>query len=294
MKTNHTIRNFSVAVIFIMAMLQSSIVFGAKPVRIEITGERILQKYKPAEFNGIRVGGDFNVNVYPSDFDSVTIEADKAIVPYIKLEIKDGYLCPTYREGFSVQGNKKYKSPVVNVFCRKIENIKVSGAVVLIMKSEYNGKGKNVMIGASGASDSHLLFANVNQCNIEVSGANDVVLKLRGETTSLMYKASGACDISASTEKVRNLIVEMSGSCDAVWDGVVQYANISCSGASDLVGRNLKANKALLRASGSSEIYMSVADEIEAMASGVGSIYYYGNPQKSQISESGSGDVQRR
>jgi len=110
---------------------------------------------------------------------------------------------------------------------------------------------------------------------LSASGASNVYVSgdLSGKTLDL--RLSGASDFSGSV-KFDELHLDQSGASDASIKGVAPVVTIEASGASDVKGYELITENCSVRASGASDIHISVNKELNAHASGASSIYYKG------------------
>lgn len=142
--------------------------------------------------------------------------------------------------------------------------------------SRWNNKSKNPIV--------YLSFKEIQ--SIEVSGASTVnvmgVLALKKFNIAL----SGASKFSA-TLKTPILMMDLSGASKANLLGNVNQLNIECSGASDVNGYDLLADTVRVKASGASDIMLSIVNELNAEASGASHIYYKGKPAIMHVTASG-------
>ena len=82
-------------------------------------------------------------------------------------------------------------------------------------------------------------------------------------------------------------MMDLSGASKANLQGSINHLNIECSGASDVNGYDLIADNAEVKASGASDIMLSVVNELNAEASGASHIYYKGKPTVMHVTASG-------
>lgn len=110
---------------------------------------------------------------------------------------------------------------------------------------------------------------------IEVSGASDV----KGETPisadDFRIRASGASDVTL-TLNVKSLTTNASGASDIRLDGRVEHQQVDISGSSDYRASNLRSRKANVQASGASDAYVCVDDELLARSSGASDVHNKG------------------
>ena len=144
-------------------------------------------------------------------------------------------------------------------------------------------KGRNITVYVS--------FRNLEM--IEGSGATDLRAEDVIRVQDLSIRLSGASDFNGSVE-VKNLSLDMSGASDIRIAGQSSSLLITGSGASDIKGYGLVTDYCEARASGASDIQVTVNKEIKANASGASSIHYKGGAVMTDIHTSGASSVARK
>jgi hypothetical protein len=109
--------------------------------------------------------------------------------------------------------------------------------------------------------------------DIEVSGANDVEVEGINET---------------------EFNVDLSGAGNIHLIGEVEKLRAELSGAGNINARELKAKEVLISVSGAASADVYATKYLDASVSGVGSIDYYGNPEKTRTNVSGVGSITRK
>lgn len=126
-----------------------------------------------------------------------------------------------------------------------------------------------------------------------MSGATDVRLTDIWKADKVSIDLSGASDLKGEV-KFEELNIEQSGASDADITGSVRKIQIRSSGASNFKGYGLSANICDARASGASDIRITVNNEISVDASGASDVYYRGDGHIRDIRTSGASTVARR
>jgi Putative auto-transporter adhesin, head GIN domain len=122
-------------------------------------------------------------------------------------------------------------------------------------------------------------------CDIQVNGVINV--------PNLSIVLSGACDFKGEV-KLSELKVDVSGASDARLSGTVTDATISASGASDIKGFDLATDNCSIKASGASDINITVNKELNVHASGASDVRYKGNCVIKEMQSSGASGVGKR
>ena len=128
---------------------------------------------------------------------------------------------------------------------------------------------------------------------INATGACDVVVQGSIAVNSLALQLSGACDFKGMV-KVNTLKLDLSGASDVKISGTANTVDIESSGASDVKGYDLVTDFCNAKASGASDINITVNKELNANASGASDIFYKGSGLKKDIHTSGASTVERK
>ncbi len=110
---------------------------------------------------------------------------------------------------------------------------------------------------------------------LSASGSSDVFVNGIIRADDLDIKISGASDFNAAID-VNSLHLRQSGSSDSKISGRAAFLDIDVSGASDVKAFDLRSDVCNAKASGASDISITVNKEISAEASGSSDISYRG------------------
>ena len=145
---------------------------------------------------------------------------------------------------------------------------------------------------ASGASTVHLVNTIESpKMRIKLSGASDFKGNIKAGV--LMYQLTGASDYKGEVS-ANSIDIDGSGASSIELIGKVDDLAIEVSGASDAKLYNLTAKGAILRASGASNIGVTVTEILRASSSGASDINYKGNPNVKESNTSGASSIKRR
>ncbi len=125
---------------------------------------------------------------------------------------------------------------------------------------------------------------------LSVSGACDVYINGTLRADALTIKQSGASDLKGKLD-VKKLSVDLSGASDMTVSGQTGQLDVEVSGASDFKGFDLVSDFCELRATGASDIKITVNKELSAHATGASDIRYRGEGLIRDIHTSGAGSV---
>ena len=137
----------------------------------------------------------------------------------------------------------------------------------------------------------YVSFKDVNK--IDASGACDIHVSGTIAVNTLHLICSGASGFKGNI-KVSDLGIDLSGASDMKISGTAHTVNIESSGASDVKGIDLSTDMCTVKASGASDIEITVNKELNAHASGASSIKYSGEGGIKDMHSSGSSSISRR
>ena len=128
---------------------------------------------------------------------------------------------------------------------------------------------------------------------INATGACDVLVAGSIAVNSLTMQLSGACDFKGMV-KVNTLKLNLSGASDVKISGTANTVDIESSGASDVKGYDLVTDFCNAKASGASDINITVNKELNANASGASDIFYKGSGLIIDMHTSGASNISRK
>ncbi len=140
----------------------------------------------------------------------------------------------------------------------------------------------------------YISFKQIDQ--LSVSGACDVFIAGTLKADELRIDQSGASDLKFGKDgqlDVQKLTVDISGASDMRLTGRAAQVVIEASGASSFKGYDLQTETCTARASGASDIQVTVNRELSAQASGASDIRYRGEGVIRDIRNSGSSSISK-
>jgi Putative auto-transporter adhesin, head GIN domain len=125
------------------------------------------------------------------------------------------------------------------------------------------------------------------------SGACDVQVAGIIQMPSFKLDLNGASSFKGAV-KVDDLSMDLSGASDVRINGFAASLYIQSSGASDVKGYELVADVCTAKASGASDINITVNKELNANASGASDIYYKGEAVVKKMNSSGASSIVKK
>ncbi|MBI3138508.1 MAG: DUF2807 domain-containing protein [Sphingobacteriales bacterium] len=134
----------------------------------------------------------------------------------------------------------------------------------------------------------YISFRQIDQ--LHISGACDVFISGTLKADLLKVVQSGASDLHGRMD-VGKLQVELSGASDMNITGTAIRLYVAASGASDFKGFELTTETCEAKASGASDIRVTVNKELSAEATGASDVKYRGDCTIREMKSSGAGSV---
>lgn len=136
----------------------------------------------------------------------------------------------------------------------------------------------------------YISFINIDKLN--VSGACDVFITGILKANELKINQSGASDLKGKID-AKKLTVDISGASDVTLTGTATQLDVEASGASDFKGFDLVTEVCNARASGASDVKITVNKELSAQASGASDVRYKGDAVIKDMKSSGASSVSK-
>jgi hypothetical protein len=175
-------------------------------------------------FSAIIAGSVFEITVNKGSSESLVIEADEQVMPYVRSEVKNGVL-ELYVDGNKLNNVKKLKA-IIGV--KELKRIELSGAAKLTSADLFETPVFHLAL--SGASAVQLKL-KVNKLNVNMSGASSLNLEVDAQE-AVNFNASGSSHLSARFSNDNTaLSFAMSGSCKAEVEGRAKRVGFELSGA---------------------------------------------------------------
>lgn len=191
------------------------------------SGNRVSKTYDITDFTAIEVSNAFEVEMMPSDLESVELVVSSKVEKDLLVEKKGSTLYIGLKKNHSGWSTclKAYVS------FKALQSITASGASDVEIKSAYDALGQNLDIDLSGASSIEGQVLNVNRLTADVSGASD--LELDGNGNDMDMEVSGASKVDMDDFPVKHFSGEVSGA-SKVELYVTETFEGSASGASKI------------------------------------------------------------
>lgn len=156
---------------------------------------------------GVALSGNLNVQIAYGTSETISVEADENLLPYILTSIEDGILTVKTK---NKTGLKSKSRLIVYVSLTKLTELKVSGSGNMNGSGDFSNDNKtNISISGSGNINLHM--DSFNETNIAISGSGNVILK-GNNTNNIDATLSGSGNIDCTEISCNDVFAQVSGS----------------------------------------------------------------------------------
>jgi hypothetical protein len=188
------------------------------------SGKVITKTYSDFDgFHAVEINYPAEVNIEQGKVESVTIEAEDNLLPYLNVEVQGGTLNIYYKKT-----GEKHINPtepvIITITVKDLDEIDFSSAGKLTAK---NLKADDLDVSLNGAGEMKLLDLDVKNLKVRLSGAGD--LTVSGTADMLDVHISGVGSFNGEDLEAQTADVSLSGAGSAtVW--VAENLDASVSG----------------------------------------------------------------
>jgi hypothetical protein len=180
-------------------------------------------------FKSVSVGGSGTLRITQGDTESLEVEADDNLLPYLRTEVSGGELKIWWE-----RGNLRFtKSPVYTLGVRRLERVHLSGSLQAQMDRLTTEKFAGHI---SGSGKIELGQLEAGEVKMRISGSGELSIE-QGRGDSLDVGISGSGNARMAGFEVKDVEVSISGSGNAEIHAVNSLdASVSGSGNVTYVG----------------------------------------------------------
>jgi len=170
-----------------------------------------------SNYTSLASHGSMDVKISYGNSNSVVIEGDENLLPYVETSVENGRLLIKTKKNVNLKSSSKM---VVYVSMTKINSLQLSGSGNINGSGAFTSDGKTD-IGVSGSGNLSLDFDSFKDLDLSVSGSGNIDLK-SSATNSINAKVSGSGNIDCSSISSKDVEAKLSGS-----GNIKVYANNS-------------------------------------------------------------------
>jgi len=215
-----------------LLFLLSTFLIGCGYMRcIHGSGRVISDTRDVAEFSSISVGGSANLYITQGPTQSLRIEAEDNILPYLRTKVKGRTL--EIENKRCIQNHRP-----INIYAtmQDVRELEILGSGKIIAETKITTNKLDINISGSGKAD---LEVDAEKLRARISGSGD--LAFSGKANNFDVIVSGSGNIRARNLETNNSSITVSGSSDCIVSVKDELdVNISGSGRVEYYGEPLK------------------------------------------------------
>ncbi|ALI99109.1 head GIN domain-containing protein [Rufibacter tibetensis] len=172
---------------------------------VEGNGNFKTESRKVSTFTGLRVSGGFEVVLTQGTAESLKLEAEENILPFIESTVQDGILHIKTKPG--IKNAKRLKAYVT---VKDLKSLNLSGGIKLTSANTINGT--SLKFDFSGGINVEMAL-QVKELIANIAGGTDITLRGRAETVKL--DLAGAASLKAVDLKTDYFTIDAAGASNA-------------------------------------------------------------------------------
>ncbi|MEN2403006.1 head GIN domain-containing protein [Flavobacterium sp. MC2016-06] len=192
--------------IVVCSVFLTGFITNAQSNKINGNGKTVSETRKTADYDAIKVGGPFNVNLIAGKEGNITIKGEENLLTAIKVEVEDNTLKIYVEKGTQIRMSSGQKIEITVPF-EKISEVNLAGSGNIQTKDKIKNDKFTAKLAGSG---NFKLDVDSSDFTLNLSGSGNVQLK--GSAANFSSKLSGSGDVNASELKSKNVDVNVSGS----------------------------------------------------------------------------------
>lgn len=184
-----------------------------------ITGNGNVKKEtrEVSDYTGVSLAGSMNVQMAYGNSNSITVEADENLLPFIETVVQGGKLLVKTKDKVSLKSKNKL---VVYVTLTKVTDLTVSGSGNITGSGDFTNDSRT-NLAVSGSGNINVGMNWFNETKITISGSGNVTLKGKS-TNNIDASISGSGNIDCSDVACNDVFAKVMGS-----GNIKVYANKS-------------------------------------------------------------------
>ena len=216
--------------------------------KIKGNGNVITASRTVTGFEGVSLGGSFEVQLVKGEEGKITIKAEGNIIPYIETAVEGNHLKIHYKKNTTIKTKKKV---IVTVYFSNLESVSIGGSGKLSSTETIKTTNFDVNIGGSGKI---ILEVEATKVKASIGGSGDLLLS--GTTKELNCKIAGSGSIqsyklttdelyatiegsgSIKTTVKTKIKVKVAGSGSVYYKGNPKQINTKIVGSGNVIDRN--------------------------------------------------------
>ncbi|MEO8415562.1 MAG: head GIN domain-containing protein [Ginsengibacter sp.] len=181
--------------------------FAQKWEKIKGNGHIKKETREVSNFTSLASQGSMDVKITYGNSNSIVVEADENLLPYIETTVENGKLFIRPKKNVNLQSGSKM---IVHVSMTKMNSVQLSGSGNISGSGAFTNDA-TTDVGVSGSGNLSLNFDTFKDLDLSISGSGNIDLK-GNATNSINAKVSGSGNIDCSDISSNDVDAKLSGS----------------------------------------------------------------------------------
>lgn len=247
-KIKKMFKKITFSVFILLASFSTNAQWWGNGEKIKGNGKVVTVTRTTSDYDGIGVGGSFDVILVKGKEGKITIEGEENIIPYIETEVNGNNLEIKVKKNTNIRTTRKL---TVTVPYTDIDKVSLGGSGNIYNEGILKTSDLKVSLGGSG---NITLAIDSNEVKSSIGGSGNI--KLNGSTNEFTCSIAGSGSIKAYdlTTEVLNATIAGSGSISTTvktkikakvvgsgsiyYKGKPEYIDSKTVGSGDIVDRN--------------------------------------------------------
>lgn len=195
---------FITAIILTFTLSVDAQMWGNK--RVKGNGNLTTETRSTGDYDGVNVGGFFDVTLVKGKEGKVTIEGEENLLEYIITEVSRGVLKIKVEKGINIKTTRKL---TVTVPVESIESVSLGGSGNIKSETKLKSDSFEVNLGGSG---NIALDIEANNIKSSIGGSGNI--RLSGDADYMKSSIAGSGTIKAYELQVNEIKASIAGSGD--------------------------------------------------------------------------------
>ncbi len=191
-------------VIAVLASLQSIAQWPWE--KVEGNGQLKKENRNTGNYTSIASSGSWDVMIAYGESNSLQVEADENLLPYIETQVENGRLSIKSKKNANLRSKNKI---TIYVSVTKLTGVSLSGSGDIIGNGKFDNDG-NTSFKLSGSGSIKIAFNKIAKTEVTISGSGNV--RLSGTSGSVAAHISGSGNADCSELNCDEVKASISGS----------------------------------------------------------------------------------
>lgn len=172
--------------------------------KIKGNGNVVTVKRTTSDYDGISIGGSFDVILIKGKEGNIKIEGEENIIPFIETEVNYNTLKIKFEKNINIRTTKKL---TITVTYEDIEKVSLGGSGNITAEGTIKSSDFSVSLGGSG---NITLEVDADEVNSNIGGSGNI--RLAGKSNELTCSIAGSGSIKAYDLRTDTLNANIAGS----------------------------------------------------------------------------------